>query len=414
MRRMNETSASFGSTRRGIAAAILVAASMVWSAQKADAQICTAALDVDVHYCLNGNGCGGPPPAGTDTLDLQVGDPVTITLEVTNDSQFQSDPAAPLNDPPGGRLQGTVPAPLGGQAVFEIHYACTTSLCAAGQVLTNVFTFNSATVLADAGGNASFMDVPGTGTGLLTITNAGVPYASGDLNGKFLVQINLTVANKPAVNTIFARGEGNPPAFLIDDPQANPGDTAWCLAGLTGTGEGSTVAVFGGGGDLEPCWHPNKQVILIDKTAGLEDVDHRVAFRKSPYDPSVETLTFGYEHLGAPVFNFPTIPAGCFKLVAAPLLTYKFDPAPAQCQGLGIQGSETKLQLIAPPDKWCLDFNAVANFNTLLPTDKMMQMTVTTAGMSFAGPPNATWKTLPPNFVPPQLARQWYLPTSAW
>lgn len=400
---IGRTVGRIASLRGGLFAALVAAAMLLSSGREAAAQVCTAALDVDIHYCLIPADC-----PGVNTLDLKDGDKVTLTVEVTNDSQYQN--PGPI-DPPAGHLQGPTAVPPSNQAIFKVFYACSASTCFAGQELANWFTFNSVDILQP--GFVSYADDGNGFSGTITVTN-DLAYAAHVVNnGKFLVKIHLTANQPPGTGQVFARANGSPAAFLITDPL--------CLPGLTGTGQGSTAAVFGGPQDiLEPCQHPNKQVIQINQfgpTKILEKSTNRVAFRISPYDPSANTFTFGYEDAGGTVFQWMLAVGDLVK--QAPGSYLFLDKNARNKPGGGVERAHL-IQDPKEPDKWCLSFIGFGDFNASLPTNEVMWMFVSTAGKTFVGPKSppymqtATWKTSPANFIPPQNAHSWYLPTSAW
>ena len=424
------TSSVLGTSRRSralraaFAGSVIAAATALLMPARASAApgICAASLNVDVHYCLQDPpdpilAAGGVNcPSTTDTLALQVGDVVTLTLEVRNDSQYQN---PPLMGVPKGHLQTG--------ATFDIAYACSASTCNPGEIMPGVFQFNGATVIGDAAGpplHAAFAD-HANGTGTLTITSTIDPAPLVEPKA-YLVQLKLTVLAKPPVPpsdgmTIFARGEANPTALLIDDPL--------CLPGLTGTGEGSTSALFAAPPPLQPCAHPNKQTIKIDEFPNdLEETINNVAFQLPGYDPSANALVFGYQNANGLVDSASwTVPAGGFLLKTTKpsgLRVFDYTTPPAACTN-GVPGILQATLYEYANDKWCLrNFKACEDLEAgqnPLPMDHVMWMFITTGGKTFQGPnthtdppylKDATWKMFPLNA--PFPGKQWQLPLTAW
>ena len=209
--------------RGTLAGALVVAGMIALPAPQAAAQLaCSAALDVDVHYCFD-ESPAFPPTC--DPLDMKDGDTVTLTVEVTNDSQHNAGP--PPADPPEGRLQV-------GQT-FTVFYACNASTCAAGQRLPGWFSFVGVDYIEPG---LSFSDDGNGYSGTITVT-APVVYAEGVDLPRRVLRIRTTAHMPPATNgsIVYARAEGTPAALLVTDSH--------CLPGLTGTGEGSTAGKFG-------------------------------------------------------------------------------------------------------------------------------------------------------------------------
>lgn len=87
---------------RGALVAATVAVGMTaLPATEAAAQLaCTAAIDVDVHYCLD-ESPGFPQTC--NPFDMMDGNTVSLTVEVTNDSQHKPGRRPPTRLPAGCR-----------------------------------------------------------------------------------------------------------------------------------------------------------------------------------------------------------------------------------------------------------------------------------------------------------------------
>ena len=166
---------------RNFAIAVAIAATsagVLAAPRDASAQVCSAAVDTRPALCAVPADC-----PGTDLADLQPGDPVTITAQVTNQSTYFSNP--PANPPAGELLPGST---------VKVYYACTTSGCTTG--LPDYLGFQSATLLGPAVGNATFADDGNGYSGTLTINNP-IAFAEGDTAAAELVQVNLTAGSRP-------------------------------------------------------------------------------------------------------------------------------------------------------------------------------------------------------------------------
>ena len=276
--------------RGGVVAALLMAGMMASPAPEAAAQVlqCSAALDVDLHYCLDDTDIGFPGQS-CNPLDMMDGDTVTITVEVTNDSQHNQNPPP---DPPAGQLQV-------GQT-FKVFYACSASTCNAGQELPGWFTF-VAVDFAEPG--VSFADDGNGFSGTITIT-APVLYLEGDATPRKILRIRTTANMPPAIenSTVFARAEGSQAALLVTDNH--------CLAGLTGTGEGSTAGQFGG--IVKNCG--NRGRIVLKNAPALDFLS--IALRPLAMvfvDPSNQVVTLEMSDADGVCFS-TTLPAGSITL----------------------------------------------------------------------------------------------------
>lgn len=364
---------------------------------------CTAQADVDVHLCDDDTDLNPAFTPTCNSMDIQNGDTVTLTVALRNDSDFNRGAGDP--DPPSAILQV-------GQTM-TVHYACSASACIVpGQLLPGWFTFSSVEYISTG---LSFADDGNGATGTITIIAPGLAFPRGDSSPVKLLRIRLTANEPPGTGVVYSRAEGSPTIMRVTDDVVVPAPGYYCIAGLTGTGEGTTAGRFGADDEpLDVCQHPNKQVITVDwRSTELEHSNSRVGFVLPGYDPATATVSFGYETASGPVYTYP--PIGGFQQVSPMCWRY---PAPGQAATTpGIRSA--RLCEIAP-DKWCLDVKGYADFNASLPSDRVMWMSVTTGGSTFVGPKmpdylaDATWLTVPPGFSPPQQANQWYLPQTAW
>lgn len=361
---------------------------------------CTAAADVDIHYCDDDTDLNPAYVPTCDSMAMVDGDTVTVTVEVANNSHFNRGVGDP--DPPAAKLQ------VG--ETLQVHYACTGSSCATP--LANWFTFDSVVYVAPG---VSFTDDGNGTTGTITIVAPGVDYPRGLAASIKLARVSLTAHKPPGTGVVFARSEGSPSALLVTDTTVVPPPGYFCLPGLTGTGEGSTAGRFlADEQPLDVCQHSNKQMITIDwRNTDLEYSNSRIGFPLAGYDPSIDPLSFGYATASGSVYTYP--PISGFVPVSSKCWRYLAPDTTFAPPGI----KSARLCEIAA-DKWCLDVKGFADFNAALPGDRVMWMTVATGGSNFAGPKtpdylaDATWLTLPPGASPPQLANQWYLPQTAW
>ena len=362
---------------------------------------CTAALDVDIHYCRDNS-----PPC--DPLAFTDGMAVEITVEVTNNSEFQ--PANPPADPPAGQLQ------MG--STFKVYYSCTASTCDPGEDLPLWFSFDG---IKSALPGVSFVDDGNGYSGTLSIT-APVLYASGDKNGKDLVVLNMTANVPPAVPNaiVFARA-GQPTA-----PGNDTSDTALlvtdagCVPGLTGGGQGSTAGLIAPvvqDNEFGFCRHPNKQTIKINRSGANEFSNNRVSFSADPlYDPSLCGFHFGYSNAGGTVYEWLDIGPGDLVPTSAPppggtagCYVYK-DPGAKAAGGVQL----ARVCRMANDD-WCFNFKGWADFDANLgPAEMPMTLVLdggaAGCGASYVGPQ-------PPMWMPPiwkTTPKRWTLPVSVW
>lgn len=299
--------------RCGIVATLTMLAIAAFPAAEAAAQLaCTAALDVDVHYCLDESPAF---PQTCNPFDITDGNSVTLTVEVTNDSQHNSGP--PPADPPAGRLQV-------GQK-FTVFYACNASTCGAGERLPGWFDFVAVDYIEPG---LSFSDDGNGFSGTLTVT-APVIYAEGQAGARRVLRIRTTAQMPPASegSIVFARAEGTPAAFLVTDSH--------CLAGLTGTGAGSTAAQFG---TVPPsCGNTGRIILPTPTKLGSVNVALRTddSGQLTTADPSAQGVAL----------NVSNANGACFSQLVAPNApgwtndtTYKNpDPAVRQCKQPGIK-----------------------------------------------------------------------------
>ncbi len=274
---------------RGAAGATALALLVAAPAPEAAAQqlSCTAALDVDVHYCLDESPAF---PQTCDPLNMQDGDTVSITVEVTNDSSHNVPPPPP--DPPSGRLQV-------GQS-FKVFYACSASTCSPGQELPGWFGFVAVDYVEPG---MSFSDDGNGFSGTLTVT-APVVYPEADAMGRHVLRIRTIAHMPPAIenSTVFARSEGTPAALLVTDNH--------CLAGLTGTGEGSTGGRFGG--LVKNCGNRGRIVLKNPPALDLLSISLR-SLSPLSVDPSTEMVTLEVTNANGVCFS-TSLPAGAVVL----------------------------------------------------------------------------------------------------
>lgn len=381
---------------------VVLAAVFLVDVSTARGQACTAALDVDIHYCRDNS------PVPCDPLAFTDGMPVELTVEVTNNSEFQ--PANPALDPPAGQLQTG--------ATFKVYYSCSASPCNAGEGLADWFQFDG---IKTALPGVSFVDDGNGYSGTITLT-APIPYAQGDAAGKDLLVLNMTAKAPPAIpgNLVFARaGQPTPPgndssdvSFLVTDPG--------CFAGLTGGGQGSTAGQFAPvvpGDDIGFCRHPNKQIIKIDRSGANEFSNNRVSFSADPlYDPSLCGFHFGYVNGGGTVYEWLDIGPGDLVPTSMPppggtagCYIYK-DPNAKVAGGVQL----ARVCRLKRGD-WCVNFKGWADFDANLTMDEM-PLTVTLDGVaagcgaSYVGPQ-------PPMWMPPiwrTSPKRWVLPLSVF
>ena len=253
-------------------------------APEASAQLsCTAALDVDVHYCLDDADIGFPGMS-CDPITMEDGDTVTLPVEATNDSPHNAGP--PPADPPAGQLQV-------GQTL-NVYYACNASTCNVGERLPGWLSF-VATDYAEPG--LSFSDDGNGYSGTLTVT-APVVYAEGSSAPRKVLRIRAIAHMPPAIenSVVFARTDGSQAAFLVTDNH--------CLAGLTGTGQGSTAGKFGSV-PPPPCGNNGRITLasLTGKPQGGVSVALRADDAGQMFDPPHEDVTLSVSNANGVCFS---------------------------------------------------------------------------------------------------------------
>lgn len=360
--------------RRSFANGLLVTATLAAltfsPTPEAEAQqlACSAALDVDVHYCLD-DGPGFPPSC--DPIDIQDGDTVTLTVEVANDSQHNSGP--PPADPPAGRLQ------VGQQ--FKVFYACSASTCSAAERLPGWFSFVAVDFVEPG---LSFTDDGNGSSGTVTVT-APVVYPEGDAVPRHVLRIRTLAHMPPAIpnSIVFARAEGTPAVLLVTDGH--------CLPGLTGTGEGSTAGKFGG--EKSVCGN-NGRIILASKTAKADQGSITASLRGplAMIDPPTQDVTLTVSNANGICFT-QTVPAGSSGWTVRPGTTSYDNPdgdvsARGATPGIASitfrerasQGGQIQIKVVA-----------VGNTEPC----NLADMTTTVTVGSFAFSHGGTWKTTP-------------------
>lgn len=362
------------SRRRSLANGLLIAAALaapIFSpTPDAGAQqlACSAALDVDVHYCLD----DGPGfPATCDPIDIKDGDTVTLTVEVTNDSQHNSGP--PPADPPAGRLQV-------GQD-FTVFYACSASTCTAAERLPGWFSFVAVDFVEPG---LAFSDDGNGYSGTLTVT-APVLYVEGDAMPRRVLRIRTLAHMPPAIQNsiVFARSEGTPAALLVTDSH--------CLPGLTGTGEGSTAGKFGG--ETSVCGN-NGRIVLASKTAKTDQGSISASLRGplAVIDPPTQDVTLTVSNANGICFT-QTVPAGSSGWTVRPgTISYDNPDGDVSARGTtpGI-ASITFRERASHGGQIQIKVVAVGNTESCNLAD--MDMTVTVGSFAFSH--GGTWKTTP-------------------
>lgn len=359
-------------------------------------QSCSAALDVDVHYCKNPTPPPPFEPAACDPSAFTDGMPVDISVEITNQSTFVA--PFPPGDPPAGEiLAGTQ---------MKIFYSCNAATCAAGTELPGRFGFNGIKFII---AGAVFVDDGNGYSGTLTF-GAPVPYTRGDTTALEVLRLDMTARVDPPSappaglpgEQIFARaGQPGAPAFDDSSNLFLITDLPECLPGLLGGGQGTTAGLFAQGNDggFDVCRHANKQVIKIDRAGTLDYGYARLSFELPGYDPSTCDLTFGYDNAVGGAFQFETLVAGSI-VQTGKCYTYANNGAKNQAGG-GVQRAQL-CPLKSQPDRWCLNFKGFGEFDQIL-VDPEMPITLSTCGNSFSGPSN-----------PPQQDPIWNPGTSKW
>lgn len=329
---------------------------------------CSAALDVDVHYCLD-EGPGFPPTC--NPIDIKDGDTVTLTVEVTNDSQHNAGP--PPADPPAGRLQ------VGQQ--FKVFYACSASTCTAAERLPGWFSFVAVDYVEPG---LSFSDDGNGYSGTLSVT-APVVYAEGDGTPRHVLRIRTLAHMPPAVpnSIVFARSEGSPAMLLVTDSH--------CLPGLTGTGEGSTAGKFGG--EKSVCGN-NGRIILASKTAKTDQGSITASLRGplASIDPPTQDVTFTVSNANGICFT-QTVPAGSSGWTVRPgTISYDNPDGDVSARGTtpGI-ASITFRERASQGGQIQIKVSAVGDTEGC----NLADMTTTVTVGSFAFSHGGTWKTTP-------------------
>ena len=374
---------------------LLVAGAFLALAAPVQAQMaCTAALDNDVHYCNDDQDVCGPGCAPTcDPLNIMPPDIVTVTVEITNESEFQG---GMLMSPPEGVL-------LAGSQI-KVYYACSSSTCFAGQELPLWLNFVS---VEYSHPDVTFVDDGNGYSGTLTIDN-DITYNRSFTDAVKLVRVQTTVGTFPPViegSQIFARsGQPGAPAFDDSSNVFLVTDTE-CLSGLLGGGQGSTAGMIFNpmGNDLSICSHANKQLIKIDNSGPLDFTNMKFSFPFDNYDPEACDLTVGLDNSLGGLFNFQTLPMGAL-VPTGKCWTYSNKSAKNQVGG-GVQRAQI-CPLNTPPNspqRWCLTFKGWGDFDGIL-LDPSMPIAVNTCAENFEGPDPALWIPGPTKWTLPKSA----------
>lgn len=388
-----------GGRRRAAATAVLLAG-MLGMPSPADAQpsnqSCSAALDVDVHYCKNP---AAPPPftPGCDPGAFTDGMPVEISVEITNQSTFVV--PFPPGDPPAGDIQpGTS---------MKVFYSCSAATCAAGTELMNRFAFIGIdSIIA----GATFVDDGNGYSGTLSF-NAPIAFPRNGTTAVEVLRLNMTAQVPDGVpgEQVFARaGQPGAPSFDDSSNLFLITDVPACLPGLLGGGQGTTAGLFASapGGGFDVCSLANKQIIKIDRVGALDYGKSRLSFELANYDPSTCDLTFGYDNSVGGAFQFETLVPGDLQNTGK-CYTYVNKQAKKQPGG-GVQRAML-CPIASQPNRWCLNFKGFGDFDAIL-QDPLMPITLSTCGNDFTGPSD------PPQQQPiwDPSAKKWILPISVW
>ncbi len=351
--------------------AIAAASVLAFSSTSADAQpfACSAAADVKPVFCIGG---------GCNPADLQNGDAVDLTVQLENDSVYNSFGA--LTDPPRA---DTI------QFDMRVYYSCTDSSCTT--VNTGDFTFGSASCT----GACTYADDPGMGYGTISCPPGVLTFAAGDTTAQDLCTINLTANSPPGVGVINALA--GDPANDTSNALIQLDEPSNCIANVTGGGQGSTAAQFGMiPGDLDSCDHPNKQII---KLGGSQDLGKgRLAFPED-CDPSTASFDIGYDNAGGGVFTFGSIPAGALEK-GGRCWNYK-DKSAKSAGGIS---SLRICPVASKPGMLCVNYKGYGDISPALVSDDM-PILVRACGAEYSGPPSPIWNT---------GSKKWILPRSAW
>ena len=364
----------------GLLAIVVAATAMIAStAIDAEAQpfACSAAADVKPVFCKGGL------PAACNPAALEEGMPVTLTVDLGNDSTFNSFGA--LTDPPAANSLGFT---------MRVYYSCTDSTC------TTVNTGDFDYVGATCGGSCTFTNSAGNGYGTVDCpVSPGFTFAAGDTASQELCEIELTAKQPPGtgVITALAGDPANDTSNLLielDEPSN-------CIANVSGGGQGSTAAAFKSApppGDVTYCRHPNPTILKFRYNVDNADYLYsRLAFTTpSKCDPSAHDFSYTLSNTDGTI--------GTWSLTGAQIQPtgggrrYQYKDKQAKKNG-GIK----RLLLDPKDDRICMNFKGFENLSAA--TLAVMTIDVDVCGASYSL--TATWSerkkgwVLPPSAVPP-------------
>ena len=340
--------------------AFLVAASLPSVAAALD--ICAASMDLDLHFCLDGS---------CDPKDLpDPGGLVTLTIELENTSENQSQ----MGQNASGVLRSS--------AWIDVRYSCLESPCVTP--VKGVFEFVSATPLdglttsdliyVDNGdqfrGRIEVLeDIP-----FDALPSAGAKRPIMEITLRVL-QVAPTPARVVPASFIYARTDSGTSDFEIKDPA--------CFAGFRGGGQGSTGALWQGGG-FTICQHRNPQDLRVDKGGPLDKFNSRIGFVFPGYDPLTCSgdLVYGLSNSQGQLARW-SVPHSSFQMGGNPQpgrrsWWYAGNGSPSQP---GIQ-RVTISEVQKYPDTLCFTFYGFEDVPTI--TDPNITIALDTCGMNFS------------------------------
>ena len=360
----------------GLLTVTLATTAFVASAPKpAEAQpfACSAAADVKAVFCKGGL------PAGCNPAALEEGMAVTLTVELGNDSVYNSFGA--LTDPPEATSLGFD---------MRVYYSCTDNSC------TTVNTGDFEYVGATCGSSCSFANSAGNGYGTITCPADAFTFPGGDTASQDLCEIELTAKQPPGTGVITALA-GDP---AQDDSNAliQLDEPSNCIANVSGGGQGSTAAMFKSApppGDVTYCRHPNPTVLKFRN--GEDYLYSRLAFgTASKCDPTTDDFSYTLSNTDGTIGTWSLTgseiqPAGGGR-------RYQYKDKQAKKNG-GIK----RLLLDPLDDRICMNFKGFEDLSSATLADMTIDVDVCGASYSLT----ATWNerkkgwVLPPSAIPP-------------
>lgn len=362
----------FAPSARGILAAAVSMALVASIAPRAEAQpfACSAAADVTPVFCEGGL------PAACDPAAMADGMPVTLTVNLENDSLYNG--GALTNPPAANSLAFTM----------RVYYSCTDATC------TTVNAADFDFVSASCSGGCTYADSTGNGYGTIDCPAGQFNFAAGSTAAEKLCEISLTAKQPPGTGIISALA--GDPANDTSNQLIQLDEPSNCIADVIAGGQGSTAAAFATTpGDVTFCNHPNPSILKFRN--GQDYLYSRLAFSTpSKCDPTTDPFSYTLSNAGGTIGTW-SLTAGQIQPAGGGRRYFFKDKQAKKLGGI-------KRVLFDPlDDRICMNFKGFEDLSTATVAEMTVDVDVCGTSYSFTAdwsPRKKGW-VLPPSAVPP-------------